>query len=97
MEAASHHLPDEGIAFAFDQQLGDAALQRLRFLILGFRSRHRALNPGALPYLRPLIPHAHSLSMSRPVKLSSTIFAKSSRPISDQYSAAVRRSSAPQT
>jgi len=35
METRPHQLTDEGIAFAFDQQLGDAALHRVGFVLAG--------------------------------------------------------------
>jgi hypothetical protein len=36
VETPTHQLAGEGIAFAFDQQLGDAALQGLGFVLAGF-------------------------------------------------------------
>lgn len=33
MESGSHQFADEGIAFAFDQQLSDATFQRLGFIL----------------------------------------------------------------
>jgi hypothetical protein len=35
MQARPHQLADEGVAFAFDQQLGDATLQGIGFVLAG--------------------------------------------------------------